>query len=200
MNDGVVYVVDDDRPVRDSLRMLIASAKLKVECFASGEEFLAGLDAQKNACAVLDIRMPDMSGLDLQEELNRRGIEMPIIFLTGHGDIQMAVTALKEGAHDFFEKPFRDQALLDSVRAALKDNLIRRSEHARTDDIRDRLKTLTPRENEVMRRIVDGQANKVIAAELELSERTVEIHRAKVMHKMGSGSLAQLVRDVMSAD
>ena len=198
MSNPLVYVVDDDRPVRDSLRMLLGSAQLEVECFSDGAAFLEGLDQQRNACVILDIRMPGLSGLDVQHELKLREIELPIIFLTGHGDIQMAVEALKDGAHDFFEKPFRDQALLDSIQSALKSDLQNREAREQTTDIRRRLETLTPREREVLQRIVDGQANKVIAAELELSERTVEIHRAKVMNKMGSRSLAQLVKDVVS--
>lgn len=197
MTEPVVYVVDDDAPVRESLTLLIRSMRWSVQCFDSADAFLADFIAGSPGCLVLDIRMPGMSGLDLQRELERRDIDIPIIFLTGHGDIPMAVEALKHGAIDFIEKPFRDQALLDSINTALQSDREHRAERAAASDAEQRLATLTPREHEVLNAIVDGHANKVVAADLGVSERTVEIHRAKVMAKMGVRSLAQLVRMVV---
>ncbi len=199
MSDPVVYVVDDDPPVRESLRLLIRSVHMEVECFPDAVAFLAGFDPQRTACLVLDIRMPTMSGLELQLELNRRSVRLPIIFLTGHGDVQMAVQAMHAGAWDFVEKPFRDQSLIDSINAALNAACERRANDAEIETIRHHIEALTPREKDVMQRIVDGQPNKVIAAEIGLSERTVEIHRSKVMSKMQVRSLAALVKQILAA-
>lgn len=189
----IVYVVDDDAAVRDSLALLLKSVALAVETCESAVQFLAHVGPEAAGCLVLDIRMPGMSGLELQQQLKQRGYELPIIFITGHGDVSMAVQAMREGALDFIEKPFRDQELLDRVYQALEADRARRRAADETVHIRERFAGLTPREHEVMLRIARGQANKVIAIELGLSERTVEIHRAKVMHKTGARSLAELV-------
>ncbi len=195
---SVVYVVDDDDAVRDSLRMLLKSVGLPCETFASGNAFLEAYEPARVSCLVADIRMPGLSGLELQEELNGRQAELPIIFITGHGDVPMAVKAMQSGAADFIQKPFRDQELLDRIHKALEADRERRNEDESVSRARKRLKTLTPRETEVMDKVVQGHANKVIALDLGVSQRTVELHRARVMHKMGVRSLAELVRLVGS--
>jgi two-component system response regulator FixJ len=195
-DSALVYVVDDDEAVRDSLQLLLSSVGLATRAFAGADGFLKAYDPEQHACLVADIRMPGMSGLDLQEEIARRGLSIPIIFITGHGDVPMAVDAMKAGALDFIQKPFRDQDMLDRINEALQ----RDAEHKRTNSevlaVRRRLASLTGRETEVMERVVAGQANKVIALDLGVSQRTVEIHRARVMQKMGVRSLAELVRVV----
>ncbi len=196
---SIVYVIDDDADVRQSLALLGRSVGLKVETYHSAAAFLEVLSPNCEGCLVLDIRMPGMSGLDLQQVLNEGQCRLPIIFITGHGDVAMAVRAMRAGAFDFIEKPFRDQDLLDRINQALIKNTALRAEDAELARTRAQLETLTPREREVMTRIVQGQANKVIAIELGLSERTVEIHRAKVMAKMEVHSLAELVSRVEKA-
>ena len=191
---GVVYVVDDDRAVRDSLNMLLRSAGIVSEAFESAAAFLAGLRADRIGCLVADIRMPGMSGLELQQELNARKVEIPIVFITGHGDVPMAVNAMKAGAVDFLTKPFRNRDLLDRIEAALGSARAGFRDHEKLRDTRARYATLTPREVEVMGLVVSGLANKVIAMDLGVSQRTVELHRARVMQKMGVRSLAELVR------
>lgn len=195
MNDEVptIFVVDDDAAVRSSLAMLLKSVSLAVETFESASSFLEQLPDEPSGCLVLDIRMPGMSGVELQQQLKQRGCPLPIIFITGHGDVSMAVHAMREGAIDFIEKPFRDQELLDRIYQALELDRTRRRAADEAIQLRERFAGLTPREHDVMLRIARGQANKVIAIELGLSERTVEIHRAKVMHKTGAKSLAELV-------
>ena len=188
-----VFIVDDDIAVRLSLGELVRSVGLSTTLFASATELLAAVSVASAGCLVLDIRMPGMSGLELQRELTTRGIKNPIIFITGHGDVAMAVQAMRAGAHDFIEKRFREQVLLDCINAALAKDRARRETSSDLIAFRARVETLTPREREIMARIVNGQANKVIAIELGLSERTVEIHRAKVMTKTGAHSLAELV-------
>ncbi|MBN1237117.1 MAG: response regulator transcription factor [Gammaproteobacteria bacterium] len=195
----LVYVVDDDDAVRDSLRLLLRSVDLPSRTFASADEFLANYDADVPSCLIADIRMPGMSGLELQEELNRRKVEMPLIFITGHGDVPMAVKAMQAGAMDFIQKPFRDQDLLDRVYRALQQDSDKREARKEARRAQHGLDQLTPRETEVMERVVRGQANKVIAQDLGVSQRTVELHRARVMHKMGVRSLADLVRLVGTA-
>ncbi|MEN9726745.1 MAG: hypothetical protein RL434_1111 [Pseudomonadota bacterium] len=196
---GTVYVIDDDAAVRDSLALLVRSVGLESRTFASATEFLGAFDSGMDGCLVVDIRMPGMSGLDLQQALNERGCRLPLLFITGHGDVAMAVRAMRAGALDFIEKPFRDQELLDRINQALTLSAQQRSTLAEVAEIRARIATLTPREREIMDRIVAGQANKVIAVELGLSERTVEIHRAKVMSKTRVHSLAELVTLVARA-
>jgi two-component system, LuxR family, response regulator FixJ len=191
--EPTVFVVDDDHAVRQALSLLMRSVALPVETYASAQAFLDHCDGKRAGCVVLDIRMPGLSGLELQDEMLRRGIALPLIFITGHGDVAMAVRAMKGGAVDFIEKPFSDQQLLDRINQALERDRSERAARGARADTRARLALLTPREREVMQRIVAGQANKVIAIELSLSERTVEIHRAKVMSKSGARSLAELV-------
>ena len=198
-DEPVVYVVDDDEAVRDSLTLLLKAVGLTGRAFNSAADFLHSYDPEQHGCLVADIRMPGMSGLDLQAELNQRGAPIPLIFITGHGDVPMAVDAMKSGALDFIQKPFRDQDLLDRVHQALIWDKERRTENLETLAIRERLATLTPRETEVMDRVAQGQANKVIAMDLGVSQRTVEIHRARVMEKMGVRSVARLVRAVEAA-
>jgi FixJ family two-component response regulator len=194
--EPLVYVIDDDEAVRDSLNLLLLSVGLDHAAYASGDDFLAAYDPDRNACMVTDIRMPGMSGLDLQRRLAELGAEIPIIFITGHGDVPMAVTAMKSGAVDFLQKPFRDQDLIDRIHKALDQDRARRAELLEEQLIRERLKTLTPREKEVMKLVVSGSANKVIAMDLGVSQRTVELHRARVMHKLGLRSVAELVHAV----
>lgn len=192
-----IFVVDDDSAVRDSLKLLLRSVGQAVETFGSGQEFLDGYNDDRAGCLVLDIRMPGMSGLELQQKLNERHSILPIIFITGHGDVPMAVEAMQAGAVDFIQKPFRDQDLIDRINQALEKDNNNRAALGERNDIRRRLETLTPREREVLDLVVHGKANKVIAGDLKLSQRTVEIHRARVMEKMQASSLAHLVRMVL---
>ena len=196
---ATVFVVDDDEAVRTSLRLLLKSVGLPVETFASAQEFLDQFDPGRAGCLVLDIRMPGMSGLELQQHLNDRHSIMPIVFITGHGDVPMAVEAMQAGAVDFIQKPFRDQDLIDRINRALEKDREMRSELRERDEIRRRMSQLTPREREVLELVTQGKANKVIAGDLNVSQRTVEIHRARVMEKMGANSLAHLVRMVIEA-
>ncbi|MEM9407725.1 MAG: response regulator [Acidobacteriota bacterium] len=191
---NTLYLVDDDDAFRDSLAVLCDSVGFEVEEFRSAREFLDGSLDEMNGCVLLDVRMPGMSGVELFSELKSRNFGLPVIFLTGHGDVPMAVSAMKDGAFDFMTKPFSHQELLDRVNAALRS--FEEDEEARhgLDDLKERLEQLTPREHEVMGLVVDGLANKVIANRLEISQRTVEIHRARVMEKMQAGSLAELVK------
>lgn len=189
-----IYVVDDDDGMRRALDTLLSTVGYKTAVFSRPSEFLAAFKPDVPGCLVLDIRMPDMSGLELQQHLNRMGSMLPVIFITGHGDVPMAVQAMKEGAFEFIQKPFRDQDLLDRINHALKQDAENRGIVARRAEVLHRLESLTPRERQVMGMVVDGAANKVIAIDLTLSERTVEIHRAKVMEKMGARSVAHLVK------
>jgi len=193
-----VFVVDDDDAVRNSLRLLLKSAGLSTEIAASAQEFLSNYDTAHPGCLVLDVRMPGMSGLEMQHELNVRGATIPVIFITGHGDIPMAVEAMQHGAFDFLQKPFRDQELLDRVQRALTRDTEYRARLRQTDRIRERLASLSPREREVLDLVTQGKANKIVAGDLGVSQRTVEIHRAHVMQKMEAGSLAELVRMMMA--
>ncbi len=193
-----VFVVDDDEAFRDSLRVLFDSVGIACETFPSALQFLEGHDTAAPGCLVLDVRMPRMSGLELQSELNRRGSRLPIVFITGHGDVPMAVRAMKAGATDFLSKPFSHQDLLDRVQAALASEADRRDAATGLQELGERQQRLTPREVEVMALVVEGLANKVIASKLGISQRTVEIHRAQVMTKMEADSLADLVRMAMA--
>jgi FixJ family two-component response regulator len=192
-----VFVVDDDDAVRNSLRLLLKSAGLTSNVAASAQDFLSNYDTAHPGCLVLDVRMPGMSGLEMQHELNLRGATIPVIFITGHGDIPMAVEAMQHGAFDFLQKPFRDQELLDRVQRALARDSEYRTRLRQTDRIRERLASLSPREREVLELVTRGKANKMVAGDLGVSQRTVEIHRAHVMQKMEAGSLAELVRMMM---
>jgi two-component system, LuxR family, response regulator FixJ len=189
-----VFVVDDDEGVRDSLRFLLKSVGLATKVLGSAAEFLASHDANQPGCLLLDVRMPAMSGLELQQQLNLRGDTIPVIFITGHGDIPMAVEAMQHGAFDFLQKPFRDQDLIDRLQKALAKDAHNRLELKQRAQILSRFDALTPREHEVLELMVRGMPNKIMAAELGVSQRTVEIHRARVMDKTAAGSLAHLVR------
>lgn len=192
-----VFIVDDDDAVRSALKLLVKSIGLPVEGYASAPEFLSRYDFSRSGCLVLDVRMPGMSGLELQQELNRCGAIIPVIFMTGHGDIPMAVDAMQHGAFDFLQKPFRDQDLIDRIQRALARDAANRQQLRHGEQIRAHLDTLTPREREVLQLMVSGKQNKVMAADLGVSQRTVEIHRARVMEKMEANSVAQLVRMVI---
>ena len=190
----MVYIVDDDDGMRRALSVLMTTVGYQPAAFAGPREFIAKHDPSQPSCLVLDVRMPEMSGLELQQHLNRSGSMLPVILISGHGDIPMAVQAMKDGAFDFLQKPFRDQELLDRINGALKLDAENRASTDRLADLKQRSDSLTPREREVMASVVDGKANKVIAIDLGLSERTVEIHRANVMEKMGARSVAHLVK------
>ena len=196
-HNPTVFLVDDDEAVRDSLSLLMKSVSLASQSFASAAEFLADYDPDCPGCLILDIRMPGMSGMELQQKLIDMRAILPIIFITGHGDIPMAVEAMQRGAIDFIPKPFRDNELLDRINKALEDDRANREELVERDEVEKRIQKLTPRETQVLELVVQGKANKVIAGDLEVSQRTVEIHRARVMEKMQVRSLAQLVRAVM---
>jgi two-component system response regulator FixJ len=196
-----VYVVDDDEAVRTSLKWLIASINLDVRTYASAQEFLADYTPNSGpGCLVADVRMPGISGLELQRQLAAQGSNLPVIVITGHGDVDMAVRAMKGGAFDFIQKPFNDQLLLDLVQNALEKSMRLARAEAERSEIRDRLEQLTEREREVLNGIVAGESNRQIANRLKLSEKTIEFHRAKVMRKMEAGSLAELTRKVVLAD
>ena len=192
--EAIVYVIDDDRLVREGLQGLIRSVGLRVESFASAQDFLTAKRTDAPACMVLDVRMPGLSGLDLQVMLNDVDLQIPIIFITGHGDIPMSVRAMKEGAHEFLTKPVRGQDLLDAVQKAIASDRAQRKDRAELSEISARFGSLTPREKEVLDLVVAGLLNKQIADELGTSELTVKTHRAHVMEKTRADSLAHLVR------
>jgi two-component system response regulator FixJ len=196
--DAMVFVVDDDPGVRDSLTMLLESSGSAAKCYDSAAAFLASEAPNARGCLIVDVQMPDMNGLQLQNELVARRSPLTVIIMTGHGDIPIAVQAMKAGALDFLEKPFDDDVLLDSVRRALDRASAAASQADATKEAQTRLAQLTDRERQVLDLIVAGKANKVIAYELSISPRTVEIHRSRVMEKMGAGNLADLVRKALS--
>lgn len=190
----IVFVVDDDASIRDAVRRLISTIGLRVETFGSTAEFLNAVRPDAPACLVLDVRLPDSSGLELQHDLAEANIQIPIIFITGHADVPMTVRAMKAGAVEFLTKPFRGQELLDAIQAAITRDRIAWSERAQIKELRDRYETLTAREKEVLALVVSGLLNKQIGAELGTSELTVKTHRGRVMQKMQADSLADLVR------
>ena len=195
--ETTVFVVDDDQAVRDSLALLVQSVGLDVETFASARDFLDAYRPDRRGCLITDIRMPGMSGLELQEQLSADGHHISVIVLTGFGDVPTAVRALKGGAVDFVQKPFNPQGLLDLVQQAIVRDGEIREDAAREAELAQRMALLTPREQEVMALVVAGKANKVIAIDLSISERTVELHRARIMKKMQARSLAELMRMVL---
>ncbi len=189
-----VFIVDDDEGIREGLSLLLETVGQACETYSSAIEFLDSYDSGKSGCLVLDIRMPRMTGLDLQEKLNASGSTLPIIFITGHGDVPMAVEAMRRGALDFIRKPFREQELLDRVNEALEVDAGARKLQVDRQVLLDQIGSLSPREKEVFHYVAEGKMNKVIAADLGISERTVEVHRSQVMKKLGVRTLAQLVR------
>jgi FixJ family two-component response regulator len=193
-----IYIVEDDEAVRDSLALMLESVGHNVKAFATADAFLSAYSPQMSGCIVLDIRMPGMDGMELQSRLNAMNSILPIIFVTGHGDIPMAVEAMQRGAMDFVQKPYREQELLSKISSALKLDEENRQSLQEKQTIIEQLASLTPREHEVMEGMVAGKANKVIAYDLDISQRTVEIHRARVMEKLNAKSLAHLVRMVMT--
>ena len=197
--DFTIFVVDDDEAVRDSLRALLGSAGLAVEAYASGREFLEGYAPHRRGCLLLDVRLPDMSGLELQRTLAAQGVGLAVIMITGHGDVPMAVNAMKAGAVDFIEKPYRDDTILGCIERARDLDQSARSRDASTTDAAARIALLTARERQVLDHLIIGRPNKVIAHELGISARTVEVHRARVMEKMQADSLSHLVRMALAA-
>jgi len=192
--EPTAFIVDDDREVREAIELLMDSVGLASQSFASAPDYLDRFDPYLPGCLVLDVRMKGMSGLDLQQRLSAEPLYPPIIVITGHGDVPMAVRAVKSGAVDFIEKPFNDQVLLDAVHRAFEHDAERRGQASRLADIQDRLHRLTPREREILEQVVAGKRNRVIAADLGISQSTVEAHRAKVMEKMEAQTLSDLMR------
>ena len=194
VNEPTVFVIDNDQAVREGLSHLIKSVGLNVETFSSAQEFLSAFETARSGCLVLDVRMPGMSGLELQETLHRRKVKIPIIMISGHGDVPMAVQTVKMGAVDFIEKPFRDQVLLDRIQKAILKDSETRKEQDELNSLTARVDHLTVRERQVMNLVVAGKANKVIAMDLGIKQKTVEFHRARVMEKMRAESVADLVK------
>ncbi len=193
-SNATIAIVDDDPSVREGLSSLIRSAGLQVETFASAQEFLARPSAEAPSCLVLDLQLPGLSGLDLQKRMAEVGLEIPIVFLTGHGNIPASVQAMKAGAVEFLTKPFDEQDLLQAIQEAVERDRCNRQQHAEMRELQNRYESLTAREQEVMQRVVSGLLNKQVAAELNITEYTVKIHRGRVMRKMHAESLADLVR------
>ena len=200
LDSPVISIIDDDPSVRQATDGLVRSLGYRSATFASAEDFLQSDRVDDTSCLITDVQMPGMSGIELQQQLNLRGAVIPVIFITGHGDVPMAVAAMQQGAFDFLQKPFRDQDLIDRIQRALEKDRVNRAELGKRSDLRARHEALTPREREVLALVMSGKANKVMAADLGLSQRTVEVHRARVMEKMGASSLAHLVRMVLDLE
>lgn len=198
--DTCVYIVEDDDAVRESLQMMLESVGRRVEAFENADLFLQAYSQDMAGCIVLDIRMPGMNGMELQRKLNEQNSILPIIFVTGHGDVPMAVEAMQQGAVDFVQKPYREQELLEKIAQAIALDEENRASLQQRQMILERMQELTPRERDVMRLMVEGKANKVIAIDLDISQRTVEIHRARVMEKLCANSLAHLVRMYLAVE
>ncbi|MCG8691421.1 MAG: response regulator transcription factor [Minwuiales bacterium] len=198
-DDATIFVVDDDDAVRESMQALLESVGYRVEVFGRGREFLDAYATPRPGCLLLDVRMPDLSGLEIQQQLRAGPDRLPIIIITGHGDVPMAVTAMKAGAFDFIEKPFNEDVLLETIKRALALIDEKRIDDASIEDSANRIAGLTPREREVLDQLLIGRQNKAIAAELGISPRTVEIHRARVMQKMQANSLSHLIRMALQA-
>lgn len=193
-----IFIVDDDEQVRNALSLLMESVGLNVEKYPTAQAYLDTFDSSKAGCLILDVRMPGMSGLDLQARLTAEKIHPPVIIITGHGDVPMAVKAVSAGAIDFIEKPFNNQSMLDSVHRAIELDAVHRGESSRLEDIEEHFNSLTPREKEVLLSVIEGKRNKVIAFDLNISQSTVEAHRSKVMDKMAASSLSNLMRMAIS--
>ena len=193
MSEPTVYIVDDDPAIRDSLTWLFGSVNLQIAAYADGAQFLEAWMPDMRGCAIIDIRMPGISGIELFEALRKKGAALPVVFLTAHGDIHLAVRAMKDGAFDFVEKPFNQQELLEVVQKAIRAEAEARSMHEQKAEIEGRVAALTSREREVLERVVRGESNRGMAAALGLSEKTIEFHRAKMMEKMAAGTLAELI-------
>lgn len=194
VGQAIVYVVDDDEAMRDSIRWLLESVGLNGAMFASANEFLQGVDPRRHGCILLDVRMPGISGMELLENLKSRGIFQPVIIITGHGDVPMAVRALKHGAFDFIQKPFNGQELLDRVHNAIKLDMEKHQQYRQREILRSHFEALTPREKEIMELVVAGDSSKVIGQKLGISHRTVDIHRGNIMRKLNITSIAELVQ------
>lgn len=199
-NEPTVFIVDDDQEVREAIELLMGSVGLSAASYCSAQDYLDQFDPERSGCLVLDIRMKGMSGLDLQQRLTQMPVHPPVIIVTGHGDVPMAVRAVKAGAVDFIEKPFNDQVLLDAVHRAFEQDANNRGQASRLADIQERLGRLTPREREIMDQVVAGKRNKVIAADLGISQSTVEAHRARVMEKTEAHSLSELMRMILAIE
>lgn len=197
-NEATVFIVDDDQSVRDALKLLMLSVGLQAETYESGQDYLDNFNPHRAGCLILDVRMKGISGLALQEYLAKQPLAPPIIMITGHGDIAMAVRAVQTGALDFIEKPFNDQALLESIHRALEQDAEKRGQAMAKEELKRRLAQLTQREKEVLSQVVAGKRNKIIAAELNITQSTVEAHRSRVMEKMQAKSLSDLMRMVLS--
>ena len=196
-NEPVVHIVDDDDAVRDALQMLMTSENIAAKTYASAEDFITQKNIKKPGCLLLDVRMPGMNGLQLLEQLKKNDISLPVILITGHGDISMAVQAMKDGAADFIEKPFNNERLLNTIKVCLDDCINLNSKTEQRKEMQQKIATLTRREREIMNLLVEGKKNKLIAQELGISSRTVELHRAKVMEKLHANSLSDIVRTAL---
>ena len=197
--DQQVFIVDDEEDVRDSLKELVESIGIDACTFKNANEFLQAFNPDQSGCVLIDVRMPGMSGIDLQHKLKELEAGLPIIIITGHGDIPMAVQAMKEGAFEFLQKPFRDQDILDTITKALEKDRLNREKIKNAKNLQHRIESLTARERQVVDLVLDGKANKVIARELDISDRTIEIHRSHAMRKLGAHSVAELVKIMLSS-